>query len=160
MSLRTRGAVACALLLPAVLSGCSDAVEVDSPDVDAATESACRSFLDALPSRLADQDSVDVSPEDALGAAWGDPAIVVTCGVPMPEEFDKFSACWETDGVGWFVPDDQIEDPAADVTLTTIGYTPNVQIRLPGELRPPDAVTVEVGAAVRKTLERSGKGCV
>ncbi|KRF17826.1 hypothetical protein ASG90_05675 [Nocardioides sp. Soil797] len=135
-------------------------MEIDSPDVDDATEASCRSFLDALPSELADQGSVEISPDDALGAAWGDPAIVVTCGVPMPEEFDRFSACWETDGVGWFVPDDQIEDPRADVTLTTIGYSPNVQIRLPGELRPPDAVTVEVGAAVKKILEKSGKGCV
>ncbi|QIX26180.1 DUF3515 domain-containing protein [Nocardioides sp. JQ2195] len=135
-------------------------MEIDSPDVDDSTEATCRSFLDALPSELADQESVEVSPDGALGRAWGDPAIVVTCGVPMPEEFDKFSACWETDGVGWFVPDGQVEDPAADVTLTTIGYAPNVQIHLPGELRPPDAVTVEVGAVVKETLQRSGRGCV
>lgn len=159
VSLRMRGAVACALLLP-FLAGCSGVVEIDSPDVDATTEASCRDFLDALPSKLSGQESVEVSPDDALGRAWGDPAIVVTCGVDMPDDFNKFSACWETDGVGWYAPDEQVEDARADVTLTTIDYSPIVRIELPGVHRPPDGVTVDVGAAVKKTLEKTGKPCV
>ncbi|KQY63794.1 MULTISPECIES: DUF3515 family protein [unclassified Nocardioides] len=158
MPARAWGAVASAALL--LVSGCSGAVEIDSPDVDDATRATCESFLDALPDTLSGESSVDVEPDDALGRAWGDPPIVVTCGVDKAEGFNKFSACWEANGVGFYAPDDQLTDPAADMVLTTIGFTPRVEIRVPGELRPPDAVTVDVGTAVKKHLERDGHPCV
>ncbi|WP_169799315.1 DUF3515 domain-containing protein [Nocardioides jensenii] len=158
MSIRARGAVASALLL--VATGCSGAVEIDSPDVDGATRATCEDFLDALPDTLAGEKSEEVSPDDALGRAWGDPPIVVTCGVDKAEGFTPYSSCWETNGVGWYVPDDQVSDPTADIVATTIGWTPRVEIRLPGELRPPDAVTVDVSAAVKAHLKHEGKPCV
>lgn len=157
----------CAALITAfsaLLVGCSGdgttPVSIDSPDVDAKTTRACHDFLDALPEKLSGESRVEVEPSDALGMAWGDPAIVVTCGVGVPEEFTRFSACWEANGVGWFSPDDQVEDPTADITLTTIGWTPGVEIRLPGELRPPDGVVVPIGTAVKQNLEHTGKPCV
>ena len=158
MPKRVRGAVAFALVF--ATAGCSGAVEIDSPDVDAATRATCEGFLNALPDTLSEQKSVEVTPDDALGRAWGDPAIVVTCGVATAKGFTKFSSCWEANGVGWYVADEQIENASAEMVLTTIGYRPRVEIRLPAELRPPDAVTVEVGEVVAKHLEPDGHPCV
>ena len=67
-----------------LLTGCGGPVEVDVPDLDAADAAACEAFADDLPDTLGDEERVDVEPADAPAAAYGDPAIVVTCGVGQP----------------------------------------------------------------------------
>src|SRR3546814_13080570 len=68
----------------------------------------CSSDLVAgLPTTLAGLESRELSGDTEYGAAWGDPAIVLTCGVGVPDGFDEFSACTEVSGVGWFVPPEQ-----------------------------------------------------
>lgn len=161
-STRTRGVVASAalplgLLLSSLLAGCGalGPVAVTSPEVSAADRAACEALLGDLPEVLAGEDVREVSPASALGAAWGDPAITLTCGVSLPEEFDEFSSCEEADGVGWFVPVDQVEDQSADVTLTAAGFRPIVQVVLPGSYRPEGAATVitQLGKPVSRHLE-------
>ena len=54
----TRGVVMsglAALLLALALAGCTGPVEIDSPDVDVETRSACARFLDALPEKVSDE---------------------------------------------------------------------------------------------------------
>ena len=99
-----------------LLAACSGPVEVDAPDVDADDRAACEAFVDDLPATLAAKTPVETEPKDPLGAAWGDPAIVLRCGVDVPDEFDETSACEEADGVGWFAPPEQYDDQSADVT--------------------------------------------
>ena len=92
MSLRTRGAVACAVVL--LVAGCGDEPpEIDAPDLSAADASACRDLVAALPDELAGQERVDVTGDTEYGAAWGDPAIVLTCGVGRPDDFTDISTC-------------------------------------------------------------------
>ena len=157
----TRGVVMSGLaaLLALPLAGCTGSVEIDSPDVDVETRSACARFLDVVPEKVSDERQRSTEPDDALGAAWGDPPIVVTCGVDMPEDFDAFSACEEVDGVGWFIPESAYTETDEDVSITTIGWSPAVRIDLPPEYRPPDDVLVEIGAAVKSTLTQT-KPCV
>ncbi|WP_370248782.1 DUF3515 domain-containing protein [Nocardioides sp.] len=146
--------VASGLVLP-LLGGCGEGpVELPLPDLDAADLAACRAFTDALPSTLAGEPRVAVQPEDALGAAYGDPAFVVRCGVPVPAEFDATASCEDVSGVGWFVPPAQLDDQTADVTLTTPGYRPVVQVTVPGEYRPdgPANALAELADAVRAHL--------
>ena len=100
-----RGVAACAALL--LLAGC--AVSVDAPDADAAVRSACKQYVAAVPDRMADQAQRDVDDAER-GAAWGDPAIVLTCGVGEPEGFTKVSACQNWNGVDWYVPADEFGD--------------------------------------------------
>lgn len=150
-----RGVVACTLL--GALAGCSsDTVHMDEFDVDASTRATCEDFLDALPDRVKGLDEVDVEPDDALGRAWGNPAIITICGVDMPPEFDEFSPCEEANGVGWFVPEEQL-DGDGPVTMHTIGFDPVVEVRIPAEERPPNDVMVEVGDVVKQELERTGR---
>ena len=160
-SLRTRGVVMCgaAVVLSGLLAGCTGSVEIDSPDVGARTRSACARFLDVVPEKVSGERQRRTEPNDALGAAWGDPPIVVTCGVKMPTEFDEFSPCEEVDGVGWFIPESAYTEPDEDVSITTIGWSPAVRIDLPPDYRPPADVLVEIGAAVKKALTQT-KPCV
>ncbi len=140
------GAVACLW----VLGGCGvSAVSVETPGMSAATAGTCRGLVDALPARVGDQTKRAVEPADALGAAYGDPAIVVRCGVGRPAGFDRFAACQVVNGVAWFVPEDQAFDQTSDVVLTTIGRRPRVELVVPGELRPPAAAMVDVAATVK-----------
>jgi hypothetical protein len=113
-------------------------VEIASYDLDAADRATCEALVADLPDRLADEDRVEVSPDDALGAAYGDPAITVTCGVPVPAEFDQTSRCDEVNGVGWYVPDGGDTDPTLDLVLSVPGYRPVVEVVVPSDYRPTD----------------------
>ncbi len=111
---------------------------VDSPSLSAADASACAAFVDSLPSRLAEEERGEVTPSDAPAAAYGDPAIVVSCGVPAPEEFDATAQCEVVNGVGWFLPPDQYDDPDADLRITAVGFRPRVSVLLPADYRDDD----------------------
>lgn len=120
---------------------------------------ACAALVEALPDTLAGQERRSVDPADAPAAAYGDPAITVECGGPMPRGFDSFAACEEVDGVGWYLPPDQITDPteeSVDATLGTVGWEPVVALRVPATYRPEGlaAALAELAPPVRRTLEQ------
>jgi Protein of unknown function (DUF3515) len=135
-----------ALLL--VAAGCGP-VDVPDTSVSASERKACESLVEALPDQVADQSSRDTS-GNPLGAAWGDPAIVLRCGAGTPKGYDKFAGCQTVNGLDWFVPTATIEDQEADVVLTTIGRTPAVEVTVPASYRPPDAVMVDVAPAIKQ----------
>ena len=54
----------------------------------------------------------------ATAAAWGDPAIVLRCGVGEPASFDQFSTCQIVNGVAWYIPDEQITSGRPGATVT------------------------------------------
>jgi hypothetical protein len=144
------------------LSGCeSDKVPIDSPGATEAAATTCRALLEDLPDTVNDELRRSVDPEDALGAAWGDPPIILTCGGPMPGSFDRFSTCQEADGVGWYVPEEQVADQGLDVVMTTVGFRPNVQVRLPASYRPEGAAAtrVDLAPAIKSQL-RQVRPCV
>jgi hypothetical protein len=136
-------------------SGAGEDVSIDSPAPDAGDRAACARILAALPDSLAGEGRRTVTPRDAPGAAWGDPAMVLTCGVDRPAEFDEFATCVEANGVDWFVPAEQVEDDSLDVTFSTAGYRPVVQLNVPAEYRPEGgaAALAELAKPLRKRLE-------
>lgn len=157
-----RGAALCGVLALAALTGCqSDRVPIDSPTPGAVARDRCQRFLEALPDTVNDQLRRPVDPDDALGAAWGDPAIELTCGGQMPADFDRFSACEVADDVGWYVPEEQFSDQGLDVVMTTVGVRPIVQVRLPASYRPEGAAAtmVDLAPAIKAEL-RQVKPCV
>lgn len=135
-----------------LLTACSEGpVELVTPDLDPEALAACEAFVADLPESLADEASRDVEPPDALGAAFGDPAIVVRCGVAVPADFDEaVSSCEVANGVGWYVAPEEFDDQEADVTLTAAGYRPVVSVTVPGGYRPdgPAAAIAQVAASV------------
>ena len=155
---RSTGAVvvSAALLLTAA---CSGPVSLDAPSVSGADASACRALLDALPAKVADVSRVESDDGAGYGAAWGDPAIELRCGVPMPDSFDKFAACENANGVDWYVSDSQQSGTPEDITMTTVGRATNVEVRIPAAYWPPVTAMVDLAPAVKRTL-RAVKPCV
>ncbi|MDP3890527.1 DUF3515 domain-containing protein [Nocardioides sp.] len=137
--------------LVGVLTACTGPVDVTAPAPAGQAAERCSDLLAALPDEVAGQPRREVEPPDAPAAAWGDPAIVLTCGVEMPDGFDGFSSCQEVDGVGWYVPEEQF-DPGSDVVLTTIGWSPAVRVEMPGDYRPPAELMVDLAPAITQTL--------
>lgn len=115
----------------------------------------CNAFLDDLPHTLAGKEWRKVNPAAALGRAWGDPPIVVRCGVAVPASFTDTSQCDVANGVGWYVPEEQFEDQDADLTYTAVGYRPLVEVEVPHDYRPEGgaAAIAELAAVVKKHLE-------
>jgi hypothetical protein len=140
-----RGAAACVAAGPALLAtltGCAASpVAIDAPSLSAADARACRELVAALPSTMAGQPRRDVTGDTAYGAAWGDPAIVLTCGWGVPEGFDEAATCIAVDRTGWYVPDAVIDDMLSgnqdvDVAMTELNYRPRVHVLLPADYRP------------------------
>ncbi|WP_232677888.1 DUF3515 domain-containing protein [Nocardioides sp. R-C-SC26] len=140
--------------------GASD-VALRPADLSDADRRTCEAFVEALPDELAGMGRREVPTSDEtegsapVGAAYGDPAITVQCGVPVPEEFDRTQTCELANDVGWYVPTTVFDDQGADVTMTTAGYRPVVELRLPAQYRPdgPAAATAELAAAVKTHTE-------
>ena len=124
------------LVVPLALAACGGPVHVDVPSMSDADRTACDAFVATLPDRLAEQPRVEIEPADAPAAAYGDPAIVVRCGVPKPKEFDLTSSCESANGVGYFIPDEQYDDQELDITMTAAGYRPRVEVTIPAKYRP------------------------
>ena len=139
------------------LSACGDnPVYLTTPQMSPADAVACQDLKDALPDDVSGEHRRLTQPAAALGAAWGDdPPITLICGVRVPESFDKFATCEEANGVGWFVPDDQINDESKDVTMTTVGYRPRITVTVPARLRPEGvaAAMATLAAPVKEQLE-------
>jgi hypothetical protein len=153
-SRRVRGVALSGLLL--VLAGCADEpVTIASPDVGPAARVTCEQFLADLPSRLAGEQKRALVRNGALGAAWGDPAIVLTCGGDLPDDFDRFAECVEANGVGWFVPPEAAADQSSTAALTAAGYRPVVRVTVPADYRPEGVASVmaELAAPVKAHLK-------
>ncbi|WP_244932229.1 DUF3515 domain-containing protein [Nocardioides sp. W7] len=153
-SRRTGGVVACAALVVALATGCGP-VELATPDLDEADAATCAALVADLPDTLAGESVVETEPEGAPGAAYGDPAIVVSCGAPEPEDFRETADCLLVNDVGWFVPPEQDADNDADLVLTSAGYSPRLRVDVPAEYRPEGsaAVLAELASVVSEHLE-------
>ncbi|MET8974062.1 DUF3515 domain-containing protein [Streptomyces sp. NPDC004539] len=96
-----------ALVLLCAVAGCSSADDdastvVPSPSAKAAQ--ICRKLDAALPAEVDGLRRRDPEPASTLTAGWGDPAIILRCGVVKPPKMDDDGAdAGEADGVGWLV---------------------------------------------------------
>ncbi len=144
-----------------LVAGCGGPgpVAVRAPSLDAADARTCRALLDALPATVADGEAREVTPEGVLGAAWGDPAIVLTCGVPVPRGFDTLSSCTVVDGVDWYLPQDQLESPdPGDTTWTVVNREVAVRVLLPEEYGVPAAMLADLSPVVARAVPAKPSG--
>jgi hypothetical protein len=160
---RSAGAVVCAALL-VVTTACSNGpVTLDAPALSGADARACRSLVEALPSKVADLSQVDVDPGKGFGAAWGDPAIELRCGVRRPAGLTSTAQCENANGVDWFIPESQQTGRNAgrptDITMTTVGRAQYVEVRIPSDYWPPVNTMVDLAPALKRTI-RQVKPCV
>lgn len=119
----------------------------------------CGDLVAALPDTVLDSERRDIEPPDAPAAAWGDPAIVLRCGVPKPAALRPDSQCFVVNDIGWLASQagvalDLTSPPQGDVTFTTIGRSVYVEIAVPGTFAPHQGdALVDVAAAVADTTQ-------
>ncbi|TXH30959.1 MAG: DUF3515 domain-containing protein [Actinobacteria bacterium] len=137
-----------ALVLAALLlAGCSNA-EIPSSQPPAADEQACRSLVESLPLSLDDHENTGRS---EYAAAWGDPRIVLKCGVPAPSAYEKTSEMVVINEVSWF-PEQQAEG----YVFTAMGRTPLVEVYVPDTYAPEVNPLVDLAPVMTEKTEISG----
>jgi hypothetical protein len=120
-------AVVAAAAVLAVLSLRDRPVEVTAPA--GGSDPVCARLATRLPATLRGQQRRPTTSPSPAVAAWGDPAIVWRCGVPLlgPTQDE----CTQVDGVDW------VRVPLADgSSFTTYGREPAVQLLVPRAYAP------------------------
>jgi hypothetical protein len=107
--------LAAALVLASCSSGPEPAARAGDP--------ACARALAAGPADVLGHGRTPVDVRGAL--AWGDPRIVLRCGLPALQPTTR--TCLDVNGEGWV-----ISDPDADpVVFTLYGHDPTVEVSVP-----------------------------
>jgi Protein of unknown function (DUF3515) len=83
---------------PVVDSGPLPVATVGQPGADSA---ACMTLMPRLPAELAGSKTRAIEGGGDGIAAWGDPAVILRCGLETPEELTCSSALTQVDGVSW-----------------------------------------------------------
>ena len=104
-------------------------VVVDTPDVTPEADLACPVLMGQLPLEMAGESSRQVDSDSPFAYAWGDPPVVLVCGVAPPAGYAADSGTLAVNGVEWFVDD---SDPDAYVWTTVDRLVP-VEVRVPAE---------------------------
>ena len=134
-----------------LVAGCAGplASAVDPPR---GSGEGCARLHRQLPDDLDGHDRRDTSPASRRTAAWGDPALVLRCGVTRPPGLTATSEVLEVDEVEWFLA----ERPGAYV-FTTAGRTTYVELRVPRST-PRDRATaplVDLAPAITAAFPRT-----
>jgi uncharacterized protein DUF3515 len=103
-------------------------VEVPPPTPEA--DANCPPLLQALPLDLLGEPSRLVDSDTPYAAAWGEPPVVLVCGVPQPAGLVPGEGLFTINGVTWYV--DQ-SDPEATV-WTAVDRAVYVQVTLPADV--------------------------
>lgn len=147
-----------AALLTMGLAGCgSQDVHVSGFTMTSAGRAACGPLVAHLPAHVADQDRRTTT-GSTYAAAWGDPAIVLRCGVPRPAGFDRSATCLTRNGVGWFVPPKQIADSGSALDMTLVKHQPRIRVHLPAHYRPygPSEVMADLAKVIGRFTKTTG----
>ena len=105
---------------------------------------ACTRMATALPDQVRGQSRRTVEPTSDQTAAWGDPPIVLTCGVPRPPELQAETTLLTVDGVDWFV-----QPLTRGTRFTSTGRVAYVRVEVPEDYTSASDSLSDLNAAVR-----------
>jgi hypothetical protein len=100
---------------------------LEVPPVTPEADAECPALMSGLPLELVGEQSRRVRTDSPFAYAWGDPPIVLVCGVDRPEGFAPDSSLFQINGVQWFV-DDSAEDT---VVWTAVDRSVYVEVTVP-----------------------------
>lgn len=101
-------------------------VAVPPPPASAAADKYCPAVISHLPVTLNGSHSRPAHSSSAYVAAWGDPAMVLRCGVPRPPTFVRTSMVITMEGMQWFA-----QPGKDDVVWTLVDRPVYVELTLP-----------------------------
>jgi hypothetical protein len=114
------------------------AITVAAPPSSAATVAPCTKVLEKLPVALGDLPSrvVHPQPDSPFVVAWGDPAIVLRCGVQRPADLKANSTAQTeiVDGVVFLVNDRKQNEPWV---FTAVDRAPYIEVTVPASYSQP-----------------------
>ena len=116
---------------------------MDTYPTERGTTVDCKALFADGPLKVSGQNQVPV--DDRNASAWGDPAIILRCGVGKPEALTRTSACYPVRGVNWFA-----EKTADGYLFTTIGRQFYVSMEVPGVYNPEADALADVADAITK----------
>jgi hypothetical protein len=112
-------------------------VKVAAPPALPGADQTCAKLLGALPRRLAGADARPVSDAPHRVVAWGDPPVVLRCGVDRPKALTPTAQILGIQGVEW------VYAAEGDVDVwTTTSLALYVEVRVPREDRGTASQTV------------------
>ncbi len=76
---------------------------VEVPPVTPEAEASCPALMEQLPLELAGEPSRPVDSDSLNAYAWGEPPIVLVCGVERPAALEPTSPLIQISGVNWLV---------------------------------------------------------
>ncbi|WP_326596348.1 DUF3515 domain-containing protein [Streptomyces sp. NBC_01803] len=142
-------AIAALLALAACTSGADDP-EVTEPSPTGEAAGACRELADALPERVDGEERGSAADGMEFAATWGDPAIVLRCGVSRPalmtpgsETYDPLAEVVDVNGVSWL-----LEEEPDGKRFTTTGRLVFVEMTVPDAYAPEVNPLIDVAAPV------------
>ena len=113
------------------------------PEPKATAADACRSLVAALPDVARRCRRRAVEPDSDLTAAWGDPPIVLRCGVDRPAAYEPTSLLGTYDDVDWL----PVEADDGYVFYAT-GRVAWVEVAVPSAYAPESNPLIDLAAAV------------
>lgn len=139
--------------LALLVAGCSRAVAVTPPTPDPTVAAACAKLAAALPAIVAGQDRRDTTPDSTLTASWGDPPIVLRCGVGRPAGLTQTTQVTSVNGVDWFP-----QQRTAGYVFTTSGRVAYVEVAVPADYGSQAGGLPDLGAAITAAIPKNGTG--
>ncbi|MGY2085580.1 DUF3515 domain-containing protein [Blastococcus sp. SYSU DS0539] len=121
-------------------------LELATPPVTPEAEASCTDLMGNLPLELAGQPSRRVQSESPFVYAWGEPPVVLTCGVDRPAGWTVGASAIQINGVQWHVDTSR---PGTTV-WTAVDRPVYVEVRLPADVdsAPVTALTVPLAEAL------------
>ncbi len=108
-----------------LLTGCAGPGATQIQAAPSASDAGCAALLNRLPATLLGR---KLGTTDAAGAAvWGDPAIVLRCGVEPPGP--SADACVTVNNVDWL-----FRENTSAYLFTTYGRTPATELAVPHQV--------------------------
>ncbi|MFJ7074523.1 DUF3515 domain-containing protein [Streptomyces sp. NPDC098781] len=147
------------LVLLIAATGCSSAdgsASAAVPSPGATTAALCRNLDEALPAKVDGADRRDPSPASSLTAGWGDPAIILRCGVVRPTKMsdpkvaegrDEDAVAGGVNGVRWLME----EQGDGGYRFTTALRRAYVEVSVP-KGRDSSSVLIDLASAVKKAI--------
>ncbi len=139
-------------------------MSITSPTLSGEVARQCAAVVAAAPDRVAGQASREITPASRFAAAWGDPAIILTCSGTAPAALTRSSQCYRVNAVDWLVTQRGRQvDPSLPLTgtveFTTIGRSAYVEVQVPDAYQPAANPLVDLSRAV-KGATTATKPCV
>jgi hypothetical protein len=123
-------------------------VRVAVPDASGATRAVCARLVDRLPTHLEGHRSRVVDPASPLTHAWGNPPIVLRCGVAKPPGYSASSIqSTDVNGVVWF---QQVQPEL--VRWTAVRHGANIELDVPTSYDAQGGFLVALGSAIRTSI--------